>query len=98
MRIQQLAIKNFKGFAEKIFDFPEQFSVLIGCNGAGKTAVLDALAIALQEFLFRKGFEVRVPNIPDEYVRYKKHIHEGGWSTGTWGGVTIEQQFPVSIG
>ena len=46
MRIDRLRIKNFKNFEKREFEFPEQFTVLIGDNGTGKTAVLDALAIA----------------------------------------------------
>ncbi len=46
MRIDKLRIKNFKNIEDREFAFSEQFTVLIGDNGTGKTAVLDALAIA----------------------------------------------------
>jgi predicted ATP-binding protein involved in virulence len=46
MRIDQLSIKNFKKFADQQFEFHPQFTLLVGENGAGKTSVLDALAIA----------------------------------------------------
>lgn len=55
MRINQLIIRNFKGFGEREFSFgkdpddPEQgsFHVLIGENGSGKSTALDAMAVAL---------------------------------------------------
>ncbi len=49
--IDTLRIKNFKGIAELELKFPEQFTVLIGDNGTGKTAILDALAVAAGSYL-----------------------------------------------
>jgi predicted ATP-binding protein involved in virulence len=46
MRIDRLDIKNFKRFDELSLDLHPQFTLLVGDNGAGKTSVLDALAIA----------------------------------------------------
>lgn len=51
MKIEKLKIKNFKNFREKVFEFNEQFTVLIGENGSGKTSSLDALAVATGAFL-----------------------------------------------
>ena len=45
MRIDRLELRNFKKFAE--LSLHPQFTLLIGDNGAGKTSVLDALAVAL---------------------------------------------------
>jgi predicted ATP-binding protein involved in virulence len=57
MRINHLTVQNFKGFAEREFEFPRRldappdeqgsFHLLIGENGSGKTSALDALAVAL---------------------------------------------------
>ncbi len=47
MRIDRLEIENFKKFARQNFDLHPQFTLLVGDNGAGKTSVLDALAVAL---------------------------------------------------
>ncbi len=46
MRIDRLTIQNFKKFGDQEFMFHPQFTLLVGENGAGKTSVLDALAIA----------------------------------------------------
>lgn len=46
MRIDQLSVKNFKRFDELSLGLHPQFTLLVGDNGAGKTSVLDALAIA----------------------------------------------------
>ena len=46
MRIDRLEIENFKKFAVQSFDFHPQFTLFVGENGAGKTTILDALAVA----------------------------------------------------
>lgn len=61
MRIDSLRVVNFKGFADRTFDFPRptdsdpsgngSFHLLIGQNGRGKTSTLDALAVAAGSWL-----------------------------------------------
>lgn len=46
MRIERIEVKDFRGFASRAFEFSPSFNVLIGDNGTGKTAILDALSIA----------------------------------------------------
>ncbi len=47
MRIDRLTVQNFKKFAEQTFTLHPEFTLLVGENGSGKTAVLDALAVSL---------------------------------------------------
>src|SRR5579862_3292791 len=51
MRIDSLTVRNFRCFAEQTFDLHPRFNVLIGDNGSGKTAILEALAIASGSWL-----------------------------------------------
>ena len=51
MRIDRLELRNFKKFTAFDLDLHRQFTLLIGENGAGKTSVLDALAVALGVWL-----------------------------------------------
>jgi predicted ATP-binding protein involved in virulence len=51
MRIDRLELRNFKKFAAFNLNLHRQFTLLIGENGAGKTSVLDALAVALGVWL-----------------------------------------------
>src|SRR6266481_3714721 len=46
MRIDLLEIENFKKFARQTIALHPQFTLFVGENGAGKTTVLDALAVA----------------------------------------------------
>ena len=60
MRIDKLAVANFKGFEELRLEFPASddasgatgsFHLLIGPNASGKTSALDALAVAAGAWL-----------------------------------------------
>ncbi len=51
MRIDRLELRNFKKFAAFELNLHPQFTLLIGENGAGKTSVLDAIAVALGVWL-----------------------------------------------
>ncbi len=47
MHIDHLDIQNFRCFEYRSFAFDPRFTLLVGANGTGKTATLDALAVAL---------------------------------------------------
>jgi predicted ATP-binding protein involved in virulence len=51
MRIDRLELKNFKGFAERTLEFHPRFNLLIGENGSGKSSILEAVVIGLQDWL-----------------------------------------------
>ena len=68
MRIDRLTISNFKKFEEETFEFHPRFTLLVGDNGAGKTAILDALAIGVGAYLLGIPHS-RAPSIKREYVR-----------------------------
>ena len=53
MRVNRLRIQNFKLFADYTLELHPQFTLLVGDNGAGKTTVLDALAVAAAIWLVR---------------------------------------------
>lgn len=61
MRIEKLAVRNFRALADVTLDFGPSVTALVGTNNAGKTTVLDALgsilmyrgALALSEADFR---------------------------------------------
>lgn len=47
MQIKSLTLKNFRGFKDTEITFSEGLTVLVGVNGAGKSSVLDALAMLM---------------------------------------------------
>lgn len=48
MKLQSLALENFRCFEKVQLDLHPQLTVLVGVNGAGKTALLDALGLFLE--------------------------------------------------
>ena len=48
MKIRSMHLENYRCFSNFDIHFDEQLTVLVGENGAGKTAVLDALSVFLR--------------------------------------------------
>ncbi len=68
MRIERLELHNFRFFADAQFNFPARFTVLIGENGRGKSALLHGLRVAAGAWLL--GFrETERLHIEPEDVR-----------------------------
>ncbi|MGO9261779.1 MAG: AAA family ATPase [Bryobacteraceae bacterium] len=89
MRIESLAIQNFKGFKDRTFSFHPHFNLLVGDNASGKTSLLDALAIAAGSwFLGVPGYE-KSPGVEPDEVRVTAHGHLDSY--------TFEKQFPSRI-
>ena len=53
MRIDRLRMQNFKCFEDHPLELDPRFTLLVGDNGAGKTTILDALAVAAGIWLVR---------------------------------------------
>ena len=74
MQIDRLKLKNFRCYDKLDIDFDPKLTVIVGENGKGKTAIFDALAIALEPYL--RGFQVSGRQITPKDVRripvYKK--------------------------
>jgi predicted ATP-binding protein involved in virulence len=50
MKIKRLTINGFRGILDMDLEFAEQVNVFVGVNGAGKSSILDAIAILLSWF------------------------------------------------
>lgn len=55
MKVSSIELSNFRGFEKFCANFNENLTVIVGDNGAGKSSLLDALAIAIGTFL--AGFD-----------------------------------------
>ncbi len=51
MRLDNIHIRNYRGFEDLAVELNPQFNLVIGDNGAGKTSFLDACVIALSAYL-----------------------------------------------
>jgi predicted ATP-binding protein involved in virulence len=89
MRIDSLTVQNFNGFRDRTFSFNPHFNLIIGDNAAGKTSLVDALAVAVGSwFLGIPGYE-ESPGIHGRAVRLAAHAHLDSY--------TFEKQFPSRI-
>nr|WP_275939152.1 AAA family ATPase [Polyangium spumosum] len=59
VRIERLAVENFRCFERTSLSFQAGLAVLIGKNGAGKTTLLDAIATALAGWLVNLSHDER---------------------------------------
>ncbi|WP_284460673.1 AAA family ATPase [Chryseobacterium sp.] len=84
MRIDNIHIKNFRGYADLKVDFKSNFNVIIGDNGSGKTAILEALTVAMGSF-FLGIRNVDAKGISSKDVRIASYEF------------SEEYQFPVEI-
>ncbi|MDY4921135.1 MAG: AAA family ATPase [Phascolarctobacterium sp.] len=64
MQIERLRLKNFRCYDELDIDFEPRLTVIVGENGKGKTAIFDALAMALEPYL-------RAFNLPGKQLTSK---------------------------
>lgn len=49
MKVRRLDMTSFRGFRELTLEFTGPMTVLVGTNGAGKTSILDCLAVLLSQ-------------------------------------------------
>lgn len=88
MKLKKTSITNYRCFKEAEIDFDEHTTLIVGKNGAGKTAILDAVAVAISTFLL--GIDGGVSrSISKDDARYEFYDLDGT--------VDPQHQFPVSI-
>ncbi len=83
LRINSLDLSNYKGFKNLHLDFNSQVTCIAGINGAGKTSILNALALCFSWIIARtknqngKGCSVnRQFDLYTENVRNKNTLFE----------------------
>src|SRR3954449_12574358 len=88
VQINELMIENFRCFEAETFLFPTPVTVLIGDNGTGKSALLDALAVAAGSLLLELApRESR--SITKSDIRLRRFSHEDV--------ITVEPQPPSEV-
>lgn len=84
MNVRSLGIKNFRCFDNAYMYFHPQFNLIVGINGTGKTAILEALRIMIGSLFLRVdkvADKISSPSIAKDDVRL----------------ASLEMQYPVSL-
>lgn len=88
MKLEAVAIKNYKTLEDIIIDFNGFYTAISGKNNAGKTNLISVL-----RQIFKDQLRERFPFTRDEGIRYQEAKTQ--WVTGT---PDIEFHYSVSIG
>ena len=91
MRFDKLYLQNFRCYDELELEFDKNMTVIVGENGKGKTAILDALAISLEPYL--RAFGCKGRNMSERDVRRIKDA--GGESAIRI--LRMKSKYPVGI-
>ncbi len=80
MLIKELHLKNFRGYKEITIPFDEGLNLIIGDNGSGKTAILEALTVAIGSlFLGITNTASRNILTKDIHIQTFEHSQEFGF-------------------
>lgn len=88
MKLKKIKITNYRCFREADIDFDEHVTLIVGKNGVGKTAILDAVAVSVSTFLLGIDGGISRSILKDD-ARYEFHDLDGT--------IDPQHQFPVSI-
>ena len=100
MKLEKMRLLNFRCFTDLEIDFHPRLNVFIGGNGAGKTAVLDAIAQGFGRYLTKlpsiKGFASKETDIrvttkerkaPFLYVQWQAKSNQNDQQPIVWQGM-----------
>ena len=88
MKLKNIKLFNYRCFNEAEIDFDDYITLVVGKNGAGKTAVLDAVAVSVSTFLLGIDGGASRSILKDD-ARYEFYNLNGT--------IDPQHQFPVSI-
>lgn len=89
MKIEQISLANYRCFDNRTFSLSPEFNLVVGVNGTGKTALLEALSVALSTWLL--GFR----NKPDNSSLSKDDARLSYQEVGSQ--VKTIQHWPITI-
>jgi predicted ATP-binding protein involved in virulence len=95
MRLNSIALRNYRGFRELSVTFQPGFNVIAGVNGSGKTSILKGVREALIGYMFRLPIqgglptEASIPFLDPGSVRVQSMVTAGKYR--------FEEQYPVAV-
>ncbi len=96
MRLKKIALKNYRCFEHLEIDLHDRLTVLVGENGSGKTAVLDAIATGLTPllgYLSSANQRLSGPGFKDTDFRLENWVDANGkerWNASDYAQVIVK--------
>lgn len=88
MNLKKLVLHNFRCFEKLEVEFHDKLTVIVGANGAGKTTILEAAAVAAGTLLYSfDGIKLRTIDKSDAHNKY--------YSMGSV--IDVQPQYPVEV-
>lgn len=97
MLLTKIKVENFKCFDSREFLLHDQFNLIVGMNGTGKTSLLDACSVAIGSFLLGiDGTDSR--HVRPHEVKYNRvALSDNNADSEDLKRYSWERQFPCSI-
>lgn len=96
MHLRKISIKNFKGIESMSIDFRDDINILIGDNGAGKTSVLAAIAVALGDVSYSIAGIGNILISKDDIRFSKEKIGDATYDFRRFFPVAVEGEFVIA--
>jgi predicted ATP-binding protein involved in virulence len=94
MRLNSIALKNYRGFRDLSVTFQPGFNVIAGVNGSGKTSILKGVREAL--IGYTSQLPVQVGGLSEASIPFLESSSVRVQSTVTAGRYRFEDQYPVA--
>lgn len=88
LKINELYLDNYRAFEDFTITFDKQLTVLIATNGKGKTAILDAVAVAFGTFVNATGLANGVTFHREDVRRFKARDTDSN---------EMEEKYPLTL-
>ncbi len=88
LKINKLYLDNYRVFEDFSISFDEQLTVLVATNGKGKTAILDAIAVAFGTFVNATGLSKGVVFHRDDVRRFRVRDTQSN---------EMEEKYPLTL-
>jgi predicted ATP-binding protein involved in virulence len=88
LKINKLYLDNYRAFEDFTIDFDDQLTVLVATNGRGKTAILDAIAVAFGTFINATGLANGVVFHREDVRRFKARETQSN---------EMEEKYPLTL-
>ncbi len=76
MKLEHLRLEGFRGFADASIVLEPDLTLIVGVNGAGKSSVLDAAAMLLQQTLSGVLNDASLPSVSLLPMDFHRAVHE----------------------